>query len=106
MADLPFFKPEGGGGGGISGVSAFNIDENGDLNVTYDDGRIENLGRVVGEDGAVVVPHIDAHHILTFTVEQEVTELPGPVDLNPNDEWSSMEDEEDGIVTDYVWEKM
>ena len=45
MADLPFFKYSGtGGGGGISGVSGFNIDENGYLHVTYDDGRIENLG--------------------------------------------------------------
>ena len=107
MADLPFFKYSGtGGGGGISGVSGFNIDENGYLHVTYDDGRIENLGKVKGEDGAVVVPHIDEHHVLTFTVEQEVTELPGPVDLNPNDEWSFMEDEEEGIATDYVWEQM
>lgn len=54
----------------------------------------------------LLFPHIDEHHVLTFTVEQEVTELPGPVDLNPNDEWSSMEDEEEGIVTDYVWEQM
>lgn len=109
MADLPFFKPCGsgeGGGSGIIGVSAFNIDENGDLNVTYDDGRTENLGRVVGEDGAVVVPHIDERHVLTFTLETEVTELPGPVDLNPNDEWSSMEDETAGIVSDYIWEEM
>lgn len=49
MADLPFFKYSGtGGGGGISGVSGFNIDENGYLHVTYDDGRIENLGKVKG----------------------------------------------------------
>lgn len=107
MADLPFFKPcSSGGGGGISGVSGFKIDENGCLNVTYDDGTTENLGKVTGEDGAVVVPHIDEHHVLTFTVEQEVTELPGPVDLNPNDEWSSMEDEQEGIVSDYIWEQM
>lgn len=57
MADLPFSNiaaPEAAEV--FSGVSGFNIDENGYLHVTYDDGRIENLGKVKGEDGAVVVP--------------------------------------------------
>ena len=111
MADLPFFGNSlfggsGGSGGGISGVESFSIDDNGYLNVVYVDGRTENLGKVVGEDGSVYVPHISEQKVLSFTIEDSPGEIPDPVDLNPNDEWSSMENEEEGIVTDYVWERM
>lgn len=73
MADLPFFGNSlfggSGGSGGISGVESFSIDDNGCLNVVYVDGRTENLGRVVGEDGSVYVPHISEQKVLSFTIE-------------------------------------
>ena len=108
MADLPFFGNSlfggSGGSGGISGVESFSIDDNGCLNVVYVDGRTENLGRVVGDDGSVYVPHISEQKVLSFTIEDSPGEIPDPVDLNPHDEWGNIDDSE--IVSDYVWEKM
>lgn len=116
MADLNWglsLAVVGGGGGGGSngkdgvGIASLEINKNGELIVSLDDGRVKNLGRIVGEDGAVYVPHIDEHKILTFTIEKDPSEIPPPVDLNPNDEWNDIgEDgiESPGLQTDYVWE--
>ena len=65
---------------------------------------MKNLGRVVGKDGAVYVPHISDQKILSFTIEDEPQGVPDPVDLNPNDEWSGID--ESTIVSDYIWEQM
>ena len=73
------------------GLVNMEIDESGDLIVTFSDMSVQNLGRVIGEDGAVYVPHIDEHKVLTFTIETMPSGVPGPVDMNPNDEWATME---------------
>lgn len=86
----------------VSGIEDMRISSDGELLVIFDDGSIKNLGKVVGNDGLVYVPHVDAHKILTFTLEKEPAENPPPVDLNPSDEWSGVGDE--GVATDYVWE--
>lgn len=91
------------------GIVNMEINEDGDLIVTFDDEETQNLGKVVGKDGAVYVPHVDDHKILTFTIESEPGEIPDPVDLNPNDEWIDMGDgnmDSSGSETDYVWEDM
>lgn len=108
MADLPFFGNSsfGGGGGIISGnpVVDAELAENGDMILKMSDGTEKNIGSVAGEDGAVYVPHISEQKILSFTIEDEPGDVPDPVDLNPHDEWSDIDDSE--IVSDYVWEKM
>lgn len=76
----------------------------GELIITFTDGTMKNLGRVVGKDGAVYVPHISDQKILSFTIEDEPQGVPDPVDLNPNDEWSGID--ESTIVSDYIWEQM
>ena len=73
------------------GLVNMKIDENGDLIATFSDMSVQNLGRVVGEDGAVYVPHIDERKVLTFTIQTTPSGVPGPVDMNPNDEWATME---------------
>ena len=73
------------------GLVNMKIDENGDLIATFSDMSVQNLGRVVGEDGAVYVPHIDERKVLTFTIETMPSGVTGPVDMNPNDEWATME---------------
>lgn len=91
------------------GIINMEINEDGDLIVTFDDEETQNLGKVVGKDGVVYVPHIDAHKVLTFTIETEAGEVPGPVDLNPNDEWVDMGNDgmdSPGGKTDYIWEEM
>lgn len=109
MADLPFFKPPAsggsGGGGTYEGVVDCEINDAGELIATFTDGTTKNLGKVVGEDGGVYVPHIDEHNVLTFTLEESPTDAPDPVDLNPNDEWSGIDDGS-SVKTDYVWESI
>lgn len=84
-------------------ISDMFISKNGNLWVIYDNQTSENLGRVVGDDGKVYMPKIDEHKILTFTVEDAPSDKPiPPTDLNPFDEWSPIED--DGLMTDYIWE--
>lgn len=63
----------------------------------------EGLDSVSGQ-GAVYVPHIDERKILSFTVEDEPTEVPDPVDLNPFDEWNNIDESE--VDSDYIWEPM
>lgn len=84
-------------------IDDMKISVDGELLVFFDDGSIKNLGKVVGEDGVVYVPHIDAHKILTFTIESAAGEIPDPVDLNPYDEWNNIEEGQD---SDYVWEEV
>lgn len=86
------------------GITDMEINGLGELVVTFDDETTQNLGNVVGKDGSVYVPHIDAHKVLTFTIETEPTEPPEPIDLMPSDDWSSIDGSE--VKTDYVWESM
>ena len=56
-----------GGSGGKDGVgiASLEINDSGELVVTLDNGRVKNLGRIVGADGAVYVPHIDDKKVLS-----------------------------------------
>lgn len=84
------------------GIKDMQITVDGELIVSFDNDTIKNLGRVVGNDGVVYVPHVDNHKVLTFTIEKDAGEIPPPTDLNPNDEWGGVND--DTVTTDYVWE--
>lgn len=85
-------------------VTNAGITVDGELIVTFSDGTIKNLGNVIGKGGSVYVPHVSDRKILTFTVEEEPGEIPGPVDLNPFDEWSHIDDSLN--ESDYIWETM
>lgn len=54
--------------------------------------------------GGVYVPSLDERKILSWTIEKQTGEVPPPVDLNPFDEWSSVDENE--IQSDYFWEDM
>lgn len=86
-------------------VTGADISDDNELIITFSDGTTKNLGNVIGEDGAVYVPHISAQKILTFTIEDQPNGVPEPVDLNPSDEWSGIGDESED-VTDYIWEQL
>jgi hypothetical protein len=88
-------------GSGV-GIKSVEINANGELIVIFTDETQTNCGRVVGRDGKVYVPHLDERKILTFSIEENPTEIPPAVDLNPHDEWSNLP--EDGVETNYVWE--
>lgn len=86
-------------------IVSMEIDAVGDLIATFDDDTTKNLGRVVGKDGAVYVPHVDDRKILTFTIEDKPGKIPDPVDMDPTDEWSGIDSMNESSTT-YVWEKM
>lgn len=91
------------------GVELFVVDAevsaDNELILTFNDGSKKNLGVVGGGgSGAVYVPHIDERKILTFTIEESPSEVPGPVDLNPFDEWEGIEGSD--LMSDYIWEEL
>ena len=84
MAALNVQSGGSGGSGGKNGVgiASMEINDKGELVIVLSDGRVRNLGRIVGADGAVYVPHINDQKILSFTIEQSPGKIPDPVDLN------------------------
>ena len=84
-------------------VTDITLSEDNDLVLTFSDGTTKTIGGVIGKDGAVYVPSVSDRKILSFTIEEEPTGIPDPVDLNPNDEWSDIDD---NGVTDYTWETL
>ncbi len=55
-----------------------------------------------GKQGKVVVPTIDGKKILRWSIEDDVSQVPDPVDLNPNDEWNAVSGV--GKMSDYNWQ--
>lgn len=92
----------GGGSGDGRGISGTEINSDGELVITYSDGTSQTVGKVVGDDGAVYVPHISEDKILTWTIETDPSEIPEQVDLYPYDEWSGIDDDDSG--SDYTWD--
>lgn len=82
-------------------ITDISISQDNELILQFSDGSTKNLGCVIGKDGAVYVPSVSDRKILSFTIEDEPTGVPDPVDLNPNDEWGEIDD---NGVTDYTWE--
>ncbi len=73
------------------GLINMEINESGDLIATFSDMSTQNLGRVVGKDGAVYIPHVDENKVLTFTIESTPSSaVLQPMDINPNDEWQDI----------------
>ena len=64
-------------------------------------GDVIDLSSVQG-DSAVYVPSISDRKILSWTIGKtsDNLEVPAPVDLNPNDEWT-----EDETASEYIWEE-
>ena len=91
-------------GGEGKGLSKVEIDKDGFLILTFTDGTVSNVGKVVGEDGKmgqVYVPHIDEENKLSWTIEDKAGELPPVVDLTDNGEWGPVDSNEE---SNYVWE--
>ena len=94
----------GGGTGEQFGLQSIEIDKDGNLVVTFTDGTVSNLGKVVGSDGKVYVPHLDKDtSVLSWTIEDKEGEIPDPIDLSDNGEWTEVTEDSSG-ETDYIWE--
>lgn len=86
-----------------TGVSVTNAElVDGELIISFSDGTTKNVGTVVDDAGMVYVPHLSERKILTWTIESDAGEIPDAVDLNPHDEWGSVDESE--IETEYIWE--
>ena len=83
------------------GIKSFDVDEDDNITITLIDGRVIDLGQIIGASGATFTPHISENKILTWTCDQDLP-VPNPVDLNPFDEWTILPEE--GIDTEYRWE--
>lgn len=91
---------------GQFGLQSIEINKDGDLIVTFTDGTVSNLGRVVGADGKVYVPHLDKDtSVLSWTIEDKEGEIPDPIDLSDESEWTDVTDETSG-ESDYYWEAL
>lgn len=84
------------------GIAKFDVDENDNITITMNDGRVIELGHVAGAAGVTFIPHISADKILSWTNDGGL-ENPDPIDLNPFDEWNSIGG---GSDSDYTWEPM
>ena len=97
---------EGGSSGEQFGLQSIEINSNGELVITFTDGTVSNLGKVVGADGKVYVPHIDKDtSVLSWTIEDKEGVVPDPIDLSDSGEWSNVTEENSGD-TEYEWEKL
>lgn len=81
------------------GIKSFDVDENDNITITLDNGRVVELGHIAGASGATFIPHIDEYKILTWTCDKDLP-VPDPVDLNAFDEWI---DDDDQLESDYIW---
>lgn len=104
MAARALQVAENGSSSGQFGLQSIEIDKEGNLLVTFTDGTVSNLGRVVGVDGKVYVPHIDKEtSMLSWTIEDKAGEVPDPIDLSDHGEWEDVNEESLG-ETEYEWE--
>ena len=83
------------------GIKSFDVDENDKITITLMDGRIIDLGTIIGASGAVFVPHVSEDKILTWTNNGGL-ENPAPVDLNAFDEWIELGDGGE-TPSQYTW---
>ena len=91
-------------GEGGFGLQSIEINKDGDLVVTFTDGTASNLGRVMGADGKVYIPHIDKQtSVLSWTIEDKEGEIPDPIDLSDEREWVDIGQNGSSVETEYDW---
>lgn len=88
-----------GGSGNSIGIVKLEVNENGELIATYSDGTIDNIGKV-GVCPGVYVPSKEGDKLI-FTLQDNATEDKIEIDIDPNNEWSGIND---ATETNYVWD--
>lgn len=93
-----------GGVGGIC-VKYVQVDEDGNLIITYSDDTIENIGKVVSDAvSGIYIPDVTEDGIMTMTLSKEAGEESYSWDINPFNDWKEI----DGVETEttYIWEEL
>lgn len=84
---------------GNNSITKLEVNENGELVATYTDGTTDNIGKVGSDCPGIYVPSITENGILTFSLQDKPSEENVQYDLNPHDDWNTI----DGS-TQYIWE--
>lgn len=86
-------------------VKYVEIDEEGNLIITYSDGTINNAGKTTCDAvTGIYIPDVSKDGILTMTLNQKVGEPSYSWDINPFNDWNQIEGVE-GKST-YIWESL
>ena len=93
--------------GGSSGVCVkyIEVDEDGNLIVTYSNGATENIGKTAsGVVSGIYIPDVSEDGIMTMTLSQNVGETQYSWDINPFNDWNEI----DGVENEssYIWEPL
>lgn len=86
-------------------VKYLEVNEDGDLIVTYSNGATENVGKTVGDVvTGIYIPDVSIDGIMTMTLSKDVGEPSYSWDINPFNDWNEI----DGIESNstYIWESL
>lgn len=86
-------------------IKYLEVDDEGNLIVTYSDDVVENIGKVSGDAvSGIYIPDVSHDGILTMTLSQEVGNPSYSWDINPFNNWNPIEGIEGNST--YIWEQL
>lgn len=85
-------------------IKYIEIDDNGNLIVTYSDDITVNVGPVGGSCTGIYIPDYEQNGVLTFTLKDKAEKPFYSFDINPENNWYPVEDPE--ADDDYIWEEL
>lgn len=86
-------------------VKHVQVDEDGNLIITYSDDTIENIGKVASDAvSGIYIPSVSEDGVLTMTLSQEIGEPSYSWDIDKSNDWNAIE----GIESDstYTWSEL
>lgn len=85
-------------------IKYLEINDSGELVITYSDESIENVGKISGGAAmGIYIPDVSQDGILTMTLSQEVGEPSYSWDIDPSNDWNPVDEE---TKTSYIWESL
>lgn len=88
--------------GSGAGIVNINIDTNGNLIAVYENGKEENIGKVVDDCCGTYIPSMK-DDIITFTLSDNPTEKVISMDVEQSNNWHPIEE---AGATDYIWREI
>lgn len=85
-------------------IKYLEINDVGELVVTYSDESVENVGKISGGAAmGIYIPDVSQDGILTMTLSQDVGEPSYSWDIDPSNDWNPVDEE---AKTSYIWESL
>lgn len=86
-------------------IVSIEVDENGDMIVTYSDGRSENIGHLGANSCVgVYIPDYSQDGMLTFTLKDKAEEPKYEFDIDRANNWTEISSPEQ--ESNYIWEEI